>query len=81
MSSFLSTWFHAEAQNHPRGRNSNRRALTPNERHYLRLVREDNEPVKRRPMSPLDVYMAFLLLEDRWAEVKRDDDQTIKAHR
>ena len=76
MSSFLSTWFHEEGQNRRRagGRNSNRRALTPNERHYLRLVREDNEPVKRRPMSPLDVYMAFLLLEDQWAEVKHNDN-------
>ena len=75
MSGFLSTWFHAEAQNHPRGRiaggrNSNRRTLAPHERHYLRLVRDDNEPVERRPMSPLDVYMAFLLLEDQWAEAK-----------
>ena len=71
MSGFLSTWFHAEAQNHPRrGRNSNRRTLAPHERHYLRLVREDNEPARRRPMSPLDVYMAFLLLEDQWAEAK-----------
>lgn len=79
MSGFLSTWFHAEAQNHPRGRiaggrNSNRRTLAPHERHYLRLVREDNEPVERRPMSPLDVYTAFLLLEDRWAEVKHNDN-------
>ena len=70
VSGFLSTWFRAEGQNHPRGRNSNRRTLAPHERHYLRLVREDNEPVERRPMSPLDVYTAFLLLEDRWAEAK-----------
>ena len=76
MSGFLSTWFRAEGQNHPRGRmaggrNSNRQQLSQHERHYLRLVREDNEPVKRRPMSPLDVYTAFLLLEDHWAEAKR----------
>ena len=75
MSGFLSTWFHAEAQNHPRGRiaggrNSNRRTLAPHERHYLRLVREDREGLRRR-MQPLDVYTAFLLLEDRWAEAKR----------
>ena len=76
MSGFLSTWFREEGQNHPRGRmagghNSNRRQLSRHERHYLRLVREDNEPVRRRPMPPLDVYTAFLLLEDRWAEVKQ----------
>ena len=76
MSGFLSTWFHEEGQNHPRGRraggqNSNAGYLSQFERHYLRLVREDNEPARRRPMSPLDVYTAFLLLEDRWAEVKQ----------
>ena len=76
MSGFLSTWFREQGQeDHPRGRragghNSNRQQLSRHERHYLRLVREDNEPVRRRPMSPLDVYTAFLLLEDRWAEAK-----------
>lgn len=41
MSSFLSTWFHAEAQNHPRGRNSNRRALSDIDKYILRLRAED----------------------------------------
>ena len=75
MSACLSTWFREQGQNHPRGRraggqNSNRQQLSPHERHYLRLVREDREGLRRR-MQPLDVYTAFLLLEDRWAEAKR----------